>query len=239
MILREITIGRDKNSDIYLDSRCKYASNMHGIIYYDGNQLMFKDTSTNGTMINNVSVHHRAVSIKHGDIIMLAGKYQISWNQIDSFFPYEPQNLIRQSHGTISADVNSAMGLQKSTDEPLNLSKWSWGAFVLSWIWGFFNGCWWMFLVKIGFFLFSIFLYWVPLAILLISVAEFGISILFGVKGTEWAWNNRKWDSVASFNQAQSTWNKVGLALFLLGIIIVVLFCVIYFTIILNFISRL
>ncbi len=54
MTLREVTIGRDKNSDIYLDDRCAYASNNHATIYYDGNQLMFRDNSSNGTMINNI-----------------------------------------------------------------------------------------------------------------------------------------------------------------------------------------
>lgn len=221
MILREITIGRNKDCDIYLDSRCRYASSMHGTIYFDGNQLMFKDTSTNGTMINNINVRHRAVPIRHGDIIMLAGKYQLNWNQIDAFFPYTPQNMSQGPVGTI-VDVGLTMGQQASSAEPLNLSKWSWGAFVLSWIWGFFNGCWWMFLVKIGFILLAILLWWVPFAILFISFADLGTSILFGVKGTEWAWNNRKWDSIASFKQVQSTWNNVGLALFLLGIILMV-----------------
>ena len=217
MNLREITIGRDKDCDIYLDSRCKYASNIHGTIYYDGNQLMFKDTSTNGTMINNVSVRHRAVPIRHGDIIMLAGKYQINWNQIDSFFPYMPQG---KPIGTI-ADSSLSMGQQTAGyAEPLNLSKWSWGAFTLSWIWGFFNGCWWMFLVKIGIFLLNALLWWVPFAVILISLIDLGVSILFGVKGTEWAWNNRTWNSIADFNQVQDTWNKVGLALFVLGIIL-------------------
>ena len=225
MNLREITIGRNKDCDIYLDARCKYASSMHGTIYYDGNQLMFKDTSTNGTMINNVSVRHRAVPIKHGDIIMLAGRYQINWNQIDSFFPNMPQG--GKPVGTIS-DLSLNMGHQAATTEPLDLSKWSWGAFVLSWIWGFFNGCWWMFLVKIGFFLLNALLWWVPFVVIIVTIADLCVSVLFGLKGTEWAWNNRSWNSAASFKQVQDTWNKVGLALFLLSIILTV-FSVIFF----------
>lgn len=91
MNLREVTIGRSRDCDIFLDPRCQYASGHHGVIYSDGNQLMFRDTSSNGTMINNISVRHRAVPIERGDIIMLAGKYQLNWNQIDSFFPYAQQ----------------------------------------------------------------------------------------------------------------------------------------------------
>ena len=190
---------------------------MHGTIYYDGNQLMFKDTSSNGTMINNISVRKRAVPIRRGDSIMIAGKYPINWNQIDSFFPYMPPTPI----GTI-VDLSKSMSQQVSNTEPLDLSKWSWGAFVLSWIWGFFNGCWWMFLVKMGTFLLSILLWWVPFAAIFISIIDIGVSVLFGVKGTEWAWNNRSWSSISNFKQTQDIWNKVGLTLFIFGIVILV-----------------
>lgn len=224
MNLREVTIGRSPNCDIYLDQRCKYASNMHGTIYYDGNQLMFKDTSSNGTMINNISIKKRAVPIRRGDSIMIAGKYPINWNQIDSFFPYTPPTPI----GTI-VDVSKSMSQQASRVEPLNLSKWSWGAFTLSWIWGFFNGCWWMFLVNLGFLLLIMFAWVVPLVGIFISFANLGVSILFGMKGTEWAWNNRKWDSISVFNQTQDIWNKVGLALFVFSWIVILLFFIISF----------
>lgn len=190
---------------------------MHGTIYYDGNQLMFRDNSSNGTMINNISVRKRAVPIRRGDSIMIAGKYPINWNQIDSFFPYMPPTPI----GTI-VDVSKSMSQQVSNTEPLDLSKWSWGAFVLSWIWGFFNGCWWMFLVKMGTFLLSMLLWWVPFAAIFISIIDIGVSVLFGVKGTEWAWNNRSWSSISNFKQTQDTWNKVGLTLFIFGIVILV-----------------
>lgn len=218
MNLREVTIGRSPNCDIYLDQRCQYASSVHGTIYYDGNQLMFRDASSNGTMINNISVKKRAVPIHRGDSIMIAGKYPINWNQIDSFFPYASPS----SMGT-TVEVSSFMLQQASNAEPLNLSEWSWGAFVLYWIWGFFNGCWWMFLVKMGIFFLGVLLCWIPFGTIFISIVDLGISVLFGVKGTEWAWNNRSWNSISHFRQTQDTWNKVGLALFLFGIVIIVI----------------
>lgn len=227
MNLREITIGRSKDCDIYLDSRCKYASNMHGTIYFDGNQMMYKDTSTNGTLINNISVRHRAVPIKHGDIIMLAGKYPLNWCQISSFFPYS-QHTSSNPVGVI-ADLNLTKSEQSCSSDSLELSKWSWGAFVLSWIWGFFNGCWWMFLVKMGVFLLSVLLYWVPFLAFFFTIVDIGISVLFGIKGTEWAWHNRKWNSITDFNQTQNVWNKVGLSIFLLGIIIMIISVLFFF----------
>ena len=242
MNLREVTIGRSPNCDIYLDQRCKYASNMHGTIYYDGNQLMFKDTSSNGTMINNISVRKRAVPIRRGDTIMIAGKYPINWNQIDSFFP-SPKGSAPLPHyygnhpvGTI-ADVSLNISKQASVAEPLNLSKWSWGAFTLSWIWGFFNGCWWMFLVNLGFFLLNMFAWVVPLVGVFVTIANLSVSILFGMKGTEWAWNNRKWDSISAFNQTQDIWNKVGLALFVFSWIVILLFFILSFATISHYFS--
>ena len=154
MMLREVTIGRSKDCDIYLDERCIYASSHHATIYYDGNQLMYRDCSSNGTMINNVSVKHRAVPIRRGDTIMVAGKYQISWNQIDVYFPGRPQQQMapQQSYQQPFQQSYQQSAMQAPVDEgdSLNLSKWNWGAFSLYPLWGFFNGCWWAFLI--GFF---------------------------------------------------------------------------------------
>jgi pSer/pThr/pTyr-binding forkhead associated (FHA) protein len=47
---------------------------------------MYRDISRNGTIVNDVMVKQRAVPIRHGDIIMLAGSYLLDWNQIDMFF---------------------------------------------------------------------------------------------------------------------------------------------------------
>lgn len=188
MNLREITIGRSKNSDIYLDERCKYASSMHGTIFYDGSQLMFRDTSTNGTMINNVSVRKRAVPIKHGDIIMLAGKYQLNWNQIDEFFPYN--SYAQRNTGTIIDTAASSQVISRG--EP-NIRKWNWGAFGLYSIWGFFNGCPWAILIGL-FFGWSL----IP-------------NIIFGIYGSEWAWKNKNWQNVEEFNKTQSDWAIWGI----------------------------
>ena len=231
MNLREVTIGRSPNCDIYLDERCIYASKMHGTIYYVGNQLMFKDTSINGTIINNIRVRKHAVPIRHGDSIMIAGKYPINWNQIDSFFPH-PKGSAPLPHyyaGTI-ADVSLNISKQAAVVQPLILSKWSWGAYCLSWIWGFFNGCWWMFLVKFGIWLLYAFFFWLPLSTLFISILDLGTSIWFGMKGTEWAWNNRSWKSISNFQYTQNIWNKVGLSLFIVGMVITLLVMVFTFT---------
>ena len=91
MINGEITIGRDKTCDIVLSEDCVYASQMHATMYMNGSQLMYQDNSRNGTMVNSVSVHNRAVPVSYGDSIMIAGDYPLNWNQIEYFFPRQGQ----------------------------------------------------------------------------------------------------------------------------------------------------
>ncbi len=266
MNLREVTIGRSNTCDIYLDPRCKFASSLHATIFYHGNQLMFKDTSTNGTLINNVRVHKRSVPINHGDVILIAGKYPLNWNQIDSFFPIAP----RQNQGTVidygqraAAPGYQQQSYQQQPQQPYqgqqqgyqqpqqgyqqpqqgyqqpqpqggqpyqgqpagtpNLSKWNWGAFFLTWIWGVFNGTWITLL-----FLVIVILYIIPIVQFIAPLAEIAFRIFLGVKGTEWAWKNKQWSSAESFEHTQSTWAKVGIGLFLFGIIIIVLFFIFF-----------
>ena len=187
MILREVTVGRSKDCDIFLDPRCVYASSYHGTIYYDGNTLMFRDTSSNGTMINNVSVRNRAVPIHHGDIIMLAGQYQLNWNRIDAFFPNVNQNNTARRTMLFDRDVID------NSRQTVPEFKWNWGAFGLYPIWGFFNGCSWGIAV-------SIFLGWLyPIP-----------NIIFGICGSSWSWDNKKWKNIDEFNDAQASWKTAG-----------------------------
>lgn len=90
MIQREVTIGRASGSDILYGADCPYVSNNHALIYSDGYRLILKDMSTNGTYINNNYVHHQSVVINYGDLILLAGKYPLTWEQISIFFPVNP-----------------------------------------------------------------------------------------------------------------------------------------------------
>lgn len=191
MLLREVTIGRSKDSDIYLDDRCIYASNNHGVIYYDGTQLMYKDMSSNGTMINNIMVKHRAVPIQRGDIIMVACRYQLNWSQIDTFFPIEHRSLRESQRWGGESPVQQA--LRAAAESKPDLKKWNWGAFGLYGLWGFFNGCWWAFLVAI-FFGWSI----IP-------------NIIFGVYGTRLAWAYGSWTSVDDFESTQDSWRIWGI----------------------------
>lgn len=171
------------------------------MIYFDGNCLTYKDTSTNGTLINNVSVKHRAVPISRGDVIMLAGKYLLNWNQIDAIIR---KNEIEENPLPVAVPKVATIGMETTQQPPMqvDISKWNWGAFGLYPIWGFFNGCWWAFFV-------SLFFWWTfPIP-----------NIIFGVYGTRWAWKNRSWDSPLNFSQMQSGWAIWGIIVMVLNVI--------------------
>lgn len=91
---KEITIGRSNSCDIQFDRNNVLVSTNHGSIFVNCNQLMYKDTSTNGTVINNTMVHHMTVPINRGDTILIAGKFPISWSQIDGFLNNSFQQVV-------------------------------------------------------------------------------------------------------------------------------------------------
>lgn len=129
---RVITIGRDINCDIVLSEACIYASQKHATMYMDGEQIMYRDNSTNGTFINNISVHNRTVPVEFGDVIMLAGNYQLDWSKIEEYFPRR-QNYDRYSQEEVQTPQIPQMPENLSDDgsairaggEPFSDPKWS------------------------------------------------------------------------------------------------------------------
>ena len=106
--------------------------------------------------------------------------------------PYKPPlaNLEFESSG----ENNSGEG--KGISPPPGIKGWSWGAFLLNWIWAVSNKTW------IG---------------LLCFVPYLGvvIAIYLGIKGRELAWRNKRWDSVEHFNRVQRAWSTWGVVLVL------------------------
>ena len=104
-------------------------------------------------------------------------------------------------------------GQGESAIVPEEVKGWSWGAFVLTWIWGVCNGV---------------------LISLLCFIPVFGIvwAFILGAKGNEWAWRNKKWDSIEHFKKTQRTWAKWGIGIALGGILLAIIIVIIIFVII-------
>lgn len=128
---KEITIGRSNSCDIQFNQNDVLVSSNHGSIFMNGNQLMYRDTSTNGTVINNTMVHHMTVPINRGDRIMIAGRFPISWYQIDaflnkSFLQVVPKTELRQDSGLAGGETRPSSiirGEKTMTDKTQNLIK--------------------------------------------------------------------------------------------------------------------
>lgn len=92
---------------------------------------------------------------------------------------------------------------------PEGVKGWSWGAFLLNWIWAIGNRTW------IG-------------LLALIPYVNIIIAVILGIKGREWAWKNKQWKSVEHFNAVQRKWSIwggiVAGAVVLLGMIAAVAF---------------
>ncbi len=96
-------------------------------------------------------------------------------------------------------------GQGPASQVPPEIRGWNWGAFLLSWIWGIGNNV---------------------LLALLVFVPFFGLFWWFvvGARGSEWAWRNKRWDSVAQFQATQRKWARWGAVLLLAWVGVVVLF---------------
>ncbi len=106
----------------------------------------------------------------------------------------------------MASENNSGQG--KVDDLPEGIKGFSWGAFLLSWIWAIGNSTW------IG-------------LLALVPYVGFIVSIYLGFKGREMAWQNKRWDSVEHFQRVQKQWSFWGVliigGIFLLGILSAIL----------------
>lgn len=94
-------------------------------------------------------------------------------------------------------------GMGKGVEIPEGVKGWSWGAFMFNWIWAIGNKTW------IGLLAF-------------VPYIGFIMAIILGIKGREWAWQNKQWDSVEHFQKVQrrwSLWSLIFVGIALLGII--------------------
>lgn len=108
-----------------------------------------------------------------------------------------------------AANVQPAVSLDKPDAAPMQrpgqlgddglppgVAGWSWGAFLLNWIWAIGNRTW------IG-------------LLALVPYVGFGVAIWLGIKGREMAWRAREWESVEHFNRVQRSWSRWAVGLML------------------------
>ncbi|MDY0962235.1 zinc ribbon domain-containing protein [Massilia sp. CFBP9026] len=106
--------------------------------------------------------------------------------------------------GPVNLDKPSAPAPHTDGGIPDGVKGWSWGAFLLNWIWAIGNRSW------IG---------------LLALVPYVGWIVVFwlGFKGREMAWKNKQWDSLEHFNRVQRKWSQWGIGITIAAIVLAVL----------------
>jgi hypothetical protein len=97
-------------------------------------------------------------------------------------------NVYETPKSNLEDNSENTSGLGKGHPIPEGVQGWSWGAFFLTWIWAIFNKTW------IG-------------LIAIIPYIGFIMAIVLGIKGREWAWQNKSWDSIEHFNDVQKKWS--------------------------------
>jgi hypothetical protein len=103
------------------------------------------------------------------------------------------QQNLTDTKSELATENTSGQGLAAAV--PPEIPGWNWGAFSLTWIWGIGNRVWLSFLALIP----------IPLVVL-------AMMIILGIKGNEWAWQCKKWDSIEQFRHRQRIWMYWGIA---------------------------
>lgn len=106
-------------------------------------------------------------------------------------------------------------GIKQTTQStnlvPTEIRKWNWGAFAFNSFWGIGNKTYLPLLCFIPYFNFI----WV---------------FVCGAKGNEWAWKSGNYtpDDLEKFLTIQSTWNRGGIARFIISLILTIVMLVLY-----------
>ncbi len=101
--------------------------------------------------------------------------------------------------------VVNTSGQGDATVIPPEIQGLNWGGFLLPWTWGIGNSTW--------------------IALLaLIPGVDLIMRFVLLFEGNEWAWRNRRWESVEHFRRVQRIWMIVGLVLLIVGILLGCLF---------------
>jgi len=187
---------------------------------------------------------HKHVTDKFDDNTVLKvvnNKDNTSNHNLDKY----NNSIDNHTHATNNFDDNAELKINNnkdntsghgiSTNIPNEIKKWNWGAFFFTYIWGIFNKVYisfiWIFcIIPISNTDFNnlttsrfMFLFIVP------CIFGFVLSIVLGLKGSEWAWRNKRWKSIEHFKKVQNSWSKaaIGFFIFFLFILIIAIVLVI------------
>lgn len=139
-----------------------------------------------GKIISLISLHIKPIYMQ---IILTSLIFSIVYVVVFDLFI---QTFKLHKQKSIDLEIIDSGSLE-SLEIEKELSKWNWGAFFFPAIWGIFNRS-----------------YWTLLVFLPIPYFEYFWAIICAIKGNEWAWRNKKWESVEQFQVIQKKWALYG-----------------------------
>ncbi|MFB2982521.1 protein kinase [Microseira sp. BLCC-F43] len=151
--------------------------------------------------------------LESGGVVAPSKYSSIDYSEDEPVPPKKPEPVGVSEIKTIFTN-NSGQGalLDNSLKVPPEIQGWNWGAFLLPGVWCITNRVW------IGL------LAWTdPTLIMSLALPWLAMGFILGVKGNEWAWKSRKWESVAAFRAHQRAWAIVSFVL--IGLL---LFCLLW-----------
>ncbi len=220
-----ITIGRDPKSNIVITGQDTVSFN-HATIEYTGGSYLFIDDSSNGTLVNGQKLHHSSCPIRPGDVIMLAGVYQLKWERIfNEVNGGQPQhkpidrptqmmnngyNIPHQHYQAPQPQYQPQYQQPQYQPQPAPPTPAASNTPAVSerelnkWNWGAFLLGW----------LWGVFnnVYWMLIALIPIPIIALIVNIIAGIKGTRQAWDNGKWrdEEFEAFAKKQRGWAIAG-----------------------------
>lgn len=111
-------------------------------------------------------------------------------------------------------------GQGKKAVVPKEIKGWNWGAFLLTWIWGLSHRVLISLLIPISIMISTIAIsLWglyhitrVPFLLILSLVCFIIISMfVLGIKGNEWAWRAKHYDSIKGFKNRENKWSIIAI----------------------------
>lgn len=105
--------------------------------------------------------------------------------------------------------MENTSGQGKAAIVPSEIDRWNWGAFLLNWIWGIGNNTYIALLMFVPF-------------------VNIVMPFVLGAKGSNWAWRNKRWESIDHFKQVQRKWAiwSVIAYLVLIGLFVALFFSI-------------
>jgi hypothetical protein len=93
--MRTITIGRAPSCDIIIND--PNVSRVHAEISVEGGQYLYRDTSTNGTVVNGRRINNERVYVMPYASVILASSVPLPWDKLIPLLPLASGNHNRQT----------------------------------------------------------------------------------------------------------------------------------------------